>query len=326
VKVLITGGAGFVGRYFTNTLLNLGNDVTVVDSIVAGTGAVDPTKSPWYVGNPHDFAGFKFVNQDCRDFFKSNSASSFELIIHLAAIVGGRLVIERNPMAVAEDLEIDSSFWRWVTTASQAHVISFSSSAAYPISLQRLESHRPLVESDIDFRVSIGIPDLSYGWAKLTSEYLGVFCHQKHGIKIANYRPFSGYGPDQDLSYPFPSIMKRVYEHKTSDEGLHVWGSGMQERDFIHIQDVVDNVLSTYKNLQDGSSLNLGTGTGTNLLRLAAIALETLGKDCVVSGMSNMPEGVFSRVADINLSHNTYKMNNKIDLREGIRQGLSFWN
>jgi GDP-L-fucose synthase len=307
-------------------LLEEGHSVTVVDSLAPGTGAIDPFKQEWHAGNPNEFKGFTFLHQDCRQFFKVTQPFNFELIIHLAAIVGGRLVIERNPLAVAEDLEIDSAFWRWVSVATDSHVIGFSSSAAYPISLQTKESHRPLKESDIAFTDSLGVPDLSYGWAKLTSEFLGRLTHEKHGIKITSYRPFSGYGPDQDLCYPFPSIMKRAIEHDETSADFQVWGSGFQERDFIHIKDVVENVLDTYLQVTDGSSLNLGSGIATNFITLSESALKILGKGPEVKGMSIMPEGVFSRVADVELSHKSYGMKNSIPLLAGIEDGLKFWN
>jgi GDP-L-fucose synthase len=325
MKVLITGGAGFVGRYFTIELLKEKHEVTVVDSLVSGTGGLHPIIQKWHCGDPCSFEKFTFLQQDCRDFFKEAEAQEFELIIHLAAIVGGRLVIEQNPLAVAEDLEIDSSFWRWISTARQSHVISFSSSAAYPISLQTKEMHRPLLESDINFKKAIGVPDLSYGWAKLTSEFLGLLTHEKHGIKIANYRPFSGYGPDQDLTYPFPSIMKRAVEHPGDNKEFLVWGSGLQERDFIHIRNVVSGVLSTYDKIINGQSVNLGTGLATNFIELSNIALQNLNKKAIVLGKSEMPEGVFSRIADTTLAISSYGMQNNIELKDGVVEGLNYW-
>lgn len=58
------------------------------------------------------------------------------------------------------------------------------------------------------------MPDMSYGWAKLTHEYLSRLACEKHGLKSVTYRPFSGYGEDQDDHYPFPSICKRALANK----------------------------------------------------------------------------------------------------------------
>ena len=69
MKVLITGGAGFVGRHFTVRLLEEGHEVTVVDPIVEGTGGQDPNREQWFVGNPLDYINFTFLKEDCRKYF-----------------------------------------------------------------------------------------------------------------------------------------------------------------------------------------------------------------------------------------------------------------
>ena len=140
-------------------------------------------------------------------YFKKKLKKKYELVINLAAIVGGREVIENNPLAVAEDLEIDTAFWRWVVKNKIMikHTITYSSSAAYPIHLQKRKKYRLLKETDIDFSNNfIGKPDLSYGWAKLNNEYLALLAYEKHGIKNTIFRPFSGYGSDQDLKLSIP--------------------------------------------------------------------------------------------------------------------------
>ncbi len=68
--------------------------------------------------------------------------------------------------------------------------------------LQRQDHYELLKEDMIDFTKSIGMPDMSYGWAKLTCEYLARLAYEKHGLKSIVYRPFSGYGEDQDVWSP----------------------------------------------------------------------------------------------------------------------------
>lgn len=252
VNILITGGCGFVGRHFISALDNGQNRIKVVDNLIIGGGGLVPET---WIHKPSDFVSF--LNLDCRDYF-SSTVENFDLVIHLAAVVGGRLTIERNPLAVAEDLSIDADFWKWAIKAQPGHIISFSSSAAYPVSLQTTAEKR-LREVDIDFSSSLGMPDLTYGWAKLTHEYLGKLAASTHGLKVATYRPFSGYGPDQSLDYPFPSICLRAAQKENSKK-FEVWGSGLQSRDFIHIDDIVDAVLSTYEKIIDASAVNLCSG------------------------------------------------------------------
>jgi GDP-L-fucose synthase len=152
-----------------------------------------------------------------------------------------------------------------------------------------------LSENDISFEGDIGMPDMTYGWAKLTNEYLGILAHEKYGLNVACYRPFSGYGEDQDLTYPFPAICERAIKH-TNEEPFVVWGSGNQGRDFIYINDVVNGVLQTYSELKDGHGVNLSTGSLTTFIELAKMVLTYLGKEVDVIGDESMPSGVFARV------------------------------
>ena len=115
-NILITGGCGFVGRSFVEYFLKKKNRVVVVDNIFPGTGAID-VKHGWPNFEPRDYYKFKFFKEDCRKWFLKNKKKKFDLVLHLAAIVGGRLVIENNPIAVAQDLSIDADFWQWAQNA-----------------------------------------------------------------------------------------------------------------------------------------------------------------------------------------------------------------
>ena len=114
-------------------------------------------------------------------------------IVHLAAVVGGRLTIDGNPLKVATDLAIDATFFNWVVKHRPfpRKVLFFSSSAAYPIAEQSQHHHRPLSEQLIDFNGYLGVPDMTYGWAKLTGEFLARHAVETYGLDVVIYRPFS---------------------------------------------------------------------------------------------------------------------------------------
>ena len=90
MKVLVTGGCGFVGRYFTKHFIDQGYEVDCVDKLVAGTGAIHPRD--WPVFNIEHHPGLHFHAEDCRDFIKGRVPDEYAYVVHLAAIVGGRLV------------------------------------------------------------------------------------------------------------------------------------------------------------------------------------------------------------------------------------------
>jgi GDP-L-fucose synthase len=295
-KILITGGAGFVGRRFCKRFLDAGDVVYCVDPVAADTGGVDPDGG-WPRFNPRDYANFHFYKEDCRTWFRQHSDSDFDYVLHLAAMVGGRSMIENKPLAVADDLSIDAEYWQWAEKTHPTKTICFSSSAAYPIRFQMEGDYRLLAEDMISFNGDIGMPDMSYGWAKLTCEYLARLAYEKHGLKSVCYRPFSGYGEDQDDTYPFPSIVKRAIAHAGKSQ-LTVWGTGNQMRDFIHIEDCVDGVLTTMDRIDDAEALNLSTGIYTSFKQFARMAAEAVGYSPEVIGLASQPAGVFARGGD----------------------------
>lgn len=154
MKALVTGSSGFVGRHFAPFLASKGYAVTRID-IKDGL--------------------------DCRDFFK-NSSEKFDLVVHLAAIVGGRATIEGEPLSVATDLSIDAEMFNWAIKTKPKKIIYYSSSAAYPTQLQTHGLYTKLREDMIDLE-NIKNPDESYGWAKLTGEMLAAYARAA-GINV----------------------------------------------------------------------------------------------------------------------------------------------
>ena len=323
LKSLVTGGAGFVGRHIVRRLLEQGHEVHAVDCVAQYTGGIDPAAG-WPLFDPRDYKTFHFYKEDCRAWFNRVKDTDFDYGFHLAAMVGGRLMIDFNPLAVADDLAIDAGYWQWAKAAKPKKTACFSSSAAYPISLQRADHYVFLKEDMISFDGDIGMPDMSYGWAKLTCEYLAQLAYQKHGLKSICYRPFSGYGEDQDDAYPFPSICKRVLANRGQKE-LHVWGTGTQMRDFIHIEDCVDGIMTTVDQIDDAGAVNLSTGILTSFIDFAKLAAELAGYKPEVKGMSDKPAGVFARGGDTTKQHQL-GFKHKTSFRDGIHQALDYYS
>jgi nucleoside-diphosphate-sugar epimerase len=320
-KILVTGGAGFVGRHLIARLLADKHEVHCVDPIVPLTGGIDPEQG-WPLFDPRDHAGFHFYKEDCRSWFLTHKDTDFDYAYHLAAMVGGRMMIEHNPLVVAEDLAIDAMFWLWAKAVRPGRSVCFSSSAAYPVSLQRPQGYTLLKEDMISFGGDIGMPDMTYGWAKLTNEYLARLAHEHHGLKTISYRPFSGYGSDQDMAYPFPSICQRILDNEGAST-IQVWGSGKQMRDFIHIDDCVTGILKTVDQIDDGAAVNLSTGILTSFACLASMAAQEVGYHPDIRGMSDKPEGVFARGGDTSKQH-ALGFKAGISLVDGVAEALRY--
>jgi GDP-L-fucose synthase len=322
-KILVTGAAGFVGRHLVRRLLAAGDEVHAVDCVAPYTGGIAP-EAGWPFFDPRDFRNFHFYREDCRTWFGRVKDKDFDYAYHLAAMVGGRLMIENNPLAVADDLAIDASYWQWAKETAPRKSVCFSSSAAYPVSLQAEGKYVLLKEDVISFDGDIGMPDMTYGWAKLTNEYLAQLAWEKHGLKSICYRPFSGYGEDQDDAYPFPSICKRVQANRNAPL-LTVWGSGTQMRDFIHIEDCVDGILATVDKIDNAGALNLSTGIYTSFIDFARLAANALGFDPQVKGMSDKPAGVFARAGDTT-KQKELGFSARIGFKEGVEKALAYYS
>lgn len=300
MRVLITGVDGLVGRHMAMRYLEMHHEVVGIDNHIPGGGAVHPDK--WEIGSPLDSANYTQMLGDCRDLFAKNYEC--DLILHFAAVVGGRQTIEDMPLSVADDLSIDSAMWQWAARV-KPRVAYFSSSAAYPVDLQGLAHKWVLEERDINLRgMSIGIPDMSYGWAKLTGEYLGMLAAERAGVSHVVYRPFSGYAEDQGTEYPMRAICNRAIDTVLGGmSSTYVWGDGQQVRDWVHIEDIVSIVEKTVMTVRDGTVLNLSTGHGTSMTDLMQLAIEVaqerLGRSHTpvdVLPMSDKPSGVMHRV------------------------------
>ncbi len=317
-KVLITGGAGFIGRHLTKRCTDLGWLVNIVDNMSSESAL---RLNEWHKSLKSTSGHVAFRQMDCREFFKY-STDVFDYVFHCAAVVGGRMTIEHKPIAVAEDLSLDSEMINWAVKTKQKKLILFSSSAAYPIEYQGQAEFSKLSEGMLDLSKNIlGKPDLSYGLAKMCLEYLAQLAYEKHGLNSVVFRPFSGYGPFQHENYPFPNLLRLVRNWKEGP--IEVWGTGEQVRDFIYIDDVVDAVFYFLDKVDNADVINLGTSVGTSFNELIRLMMKVVhpGKEFSINALSDKPVGVFYRVADTT-KLNELGFNHKWTLEAGVRNSL----
>lgn len=284
MKVLITGDEGFLGSHLTRFHYEQGDDLTLID-----------IKS----GN------------DCRDFFRKDD-TQYDWVWHMAGVIGGRKGIEGQPLSVAVDLSIDAEYYNWIAKTNPHHAVYMSSSAAYPTFIQqrgktvKMQEHMIMLDA-------VDNPDYTYGWSKLTGEYLAQFVEKTH---MHIFRPFSGYGGDQALDYPFPSFIQRAL---TRADPFEIWGDGKQVRDFVHVKDLIACMISAVR-LDIRGPVNIGWGRATSFNDLAELVTSMVGYSPEYHHIINNPVGVDYRVCDNTLMSEFYTL--KIPLEDGVQLAL----
>tara|TARA_B100001287_G_C22674904_1_gene527141 strand:+ start:1646 stop:2695 length:1050 start_codon:yes stop_codon:yes gene_type:complete len=334
---LVTGGCGFVGKNMVWRLLKTTNDrIIMIDNLSVGSHPdqwIGINKKKEYdnvvIYSDANSERVYFIKEDARETFRSLRLDNnyfrdkfsidykkLDDVFHFAAIVGGRAKIDGDPMMVALDLAIDAEFFYWICNNKPNRVLYPSSSAAYPIDLQTDEAAIALKETDIDF-AKMGEPDMTYGWSKLTGEYLAKIAAKHYGVHITCIRPFSGYGEDQDLTYPIPAIARRA---ALKEDPFEVWGTGNQGRDFVHIDDVIDCILLAMDNIDDGTAINIGMGRLTSFREIIDVFCQFANYSPKIKTLLDKPVGVHSRYCNMDFVKEKIGWQAKISLEEGLKR------
>lgn len=216
MKILITGGAGFIGSNLTKRLVNEGHEVVVLDSLLRGNKIDKDT-----------FSKIKFIKADVRDFEVVLEASkNCDLIFHFAAVLGVDIVAD-NPV---ETMDVEVIGTRNVVLSAEINnvkkIMYASTSGIYGHSA---------IENALTEEVLVD-PRTSYAMAKRYNEIYLASHHQEKGIDVVSLRFFNVYGSNQDNRMVVPLF----FEQAVSNEPITVFGSGKQTRDFTYIDDTVE--------------------------------------------------------------------------------------
>lgn len=294
-KALVTGYAGFVGRHMTKHLENDGWQVW----------GVDPAS-----GQPYDRVETFVFGESV-----TSSSQKFDLVIHAAAREPHRTAIDRRPMNFPHNVSLDALMFDWAVRTEQPRFVYLSSSAVYPAVRQTGNTHQRLHESFTNY--NDGEPADSYGWTKLVGERMA-FAARESGLDVTVVRPFSGYGEDQSNDFPFGKFVERA---KAWQDPFAVWGSAMQVRDFIHIDDVCAGIMALVES--DVTVANVCTGHGTALGDLALLVADAAGYHPALHIIKDAPLGVAYRVGDPTLFNTVYVP--KISIEEGVARAFRGW-
>jgi len=308
MKVLVTGGAGFIGSHTLNALRARGDETALLDDF---NDFYDPA-----VKRRHAAAsGALIFDADLRDRPAVRAAlQSFrpDAIIHLAARAGVRPSIEDPRLYLDVNLTGTLNLLDEAVAAGTRRIVFSSSSSVYGNN-----SKVPFAESDpLESIIS------PYAVTKLAGEQLCRIHAQLHGLAITALRFFTVYGPRQR---PDLAISKFV-RHVSTGQPIDLYGDGGTSRDYTYVDDIVSGVLAALDRLQPGFRVyNLGGEHPVTLAELVTLVERVVGKPAVIRRLPAQPGDVNRTAADISLARAELGYSPRMSLEDGIRRYRDWW-
>lgn len=262
-KVLVTGGAGFIGSHLVERLLAEGIRVTVIDD--CSTGA--PDNLARVAADP----GLEFIKgtvSGCRELRRVVGESDY--VFHLAAAVGVELVVKSPIATIHTNLQETECLLDAVSEKGVPTIIA-STSEVYG------KSDKPeFTESD---DLLIGPPTLgrwSYACSKLMDEFMALAYHQERGLPVTVTRFFNTVGPRQTGRYGM--VLPRFLQAAKRNEPVCIYGTGLQSRCFCLVHDTVESLWRLMNcEAARGEVVNIGSTEETTIKNLARLVLQQLG-------------------------------------------------
>lgn len=301
-KVVVTGGAGFIGSHLVHTLLAKGHDVHVVDDLSTGRESNLPKGIHFHHGSVLDA---RVLDAACK---------GATTVYHQAAIPS----VPRSVEAPVPSHEANASGTLAVLEAARRHlvgkVIYAASSSAYGDTTE-LPKHETMAPR----------PRSPYAASKLAGENYVAAYFASYGLRTTSLRYFNVYGPRQDPDGAYAPVIARFARSALRGEPLTIYGDGGQTRDFTYVADVVQaNLLAAASTKSDGQTMNIGAGRRTSLLQLADLVQRAAGTSVPVHHAPPRAGDVRDSLAALDLARKLIGYDPAVNIEEGVRRTVEW--
>ena len=306
-KVLVTGGAGFIGSNLADALINQGSEVTIIDNLVTG-----------FRENLDEISGeFEFIEGDINDTRAVEKAlEGVEVVFHQAALPSVPRSVD-NP-AETHEACVDGTFNLLLKAkdAGVRRVVYAASSSAYgdQKTLPKIETMSPE-------------PLSPYAAAKLVGEYYCSVFNNVYGLETLSLRYFNVFGPRQNPSSMYSGVISRFIDALMKGEKPVIYGDGEQSRDFTFIENVVQaNINAAQTERGVGKVMNVANGERISLNELLDVLKGVTGKTDVSAVFKPERKGdVKHSQADNTRAIDWLGYEKVIDLEEGLKRTIDWW-
>ncbi len=297
-KILVTGGAGFIGSNLVKDLIEKGNSITVLDNFMSG-----------YRSNLDPFPSIRVIDGDIRDKNAVESAmKGAEVVFHLAASVGNKRSID-EPIIDAEINVLGTLNVLEAARKEGVRKIVASSSAGIFGELKTM----PIRE---DHPIE---PDSPYGCTKLCEEKLCLSYAKLYDIEAVCLRYFNVYGPNQRFD-AYGNVIPIFVFRMLRNESLVIHGDGEQTRDFVHVDDVVQANIKAANAIDVSGAFNIASGSRVTINHLIEMITKNESNVIKIEHGPERPGDVRHSLADISFANKEINYFPVVDLEKGIEE------
>ncbi len=313
LKVLVTGGASFIGSRLVDAMVARGARLRVVDNL--SSGRMENIQEHVNSGS------IELLNDDLiNPAVLQRAMDGVEVVFHLAADHGGRGYVDLHQVECSTNLILDGLIFKTAREMSVEKVVYASSGCVYPNHLQMNPADELYLTEDM-----VGPPydaDNLYGWAKLMGELTLKSYYKQFGMKSACCRYFTVYGPRGVENHAVIAMIARAF---IGDDPFEVWGTGEQVRNWTYIDDIVAGTILAAEKIDDGTAINLGTTERIRVMDAVDEVLRYTGHKAKIVTRPEMPTGPLNRVADNRLAKQLLGWEPGVKFMDGLHRTIDWY-